>query len=1720
MAKAVVPVVIKLLAEADSSIEGAVTTVRNSLKAASKATIDQLGASASGAAKEVAFKLSKSLSDIKIDIISKKATSLAKTGLQEVEASSKSLQQSLSNIIQKFQSVAGAAEDLRTSKPYEDLIKKAKELAQKQIELRKALSSQKAASAALLEVEPSRREEAKATLDKAKIVTRELQKEAVAIKNAYNKAFKEVESSLASLQSETEKAKKKAEQPVSVGGSKQKGIRGAEATELELIKQRFSVTKEIASSQEKINKITQDRLNLEQRISGIVSATEKARLQKSVSDLSSLGSRVSDAQRDSVAARQKAIKDNENLLAAQLSKSPNVQALKQVALQSKLTADALSADAKKAEQAYSAAFVKIKSEADKALNPKGVAGGRLASGLGIFSPIANQLGSAIDQVIGKFGPFGVSSGIQIGQAISQGIGQGLQDGSKTASEAVNSLIDDFKNLSDTGKQVVAGFATAFVVGSAAVAAALGGLSAFTVKVASDFEVLTAKLTTTFKSPTIAVERFQLALELAAKTPYNVEQVVSAQVQLSSLGQKNISILQATIDLASGLNADLARTANEVGKAAAGSLRGYQELRNTLGITQERLKQFGGVVDSQNRLMVRNEYQIKKNREALLALIRTDFGGSAERLSQTLQGRISNLEDEILKLAGAMGGGLLPQIKSGVEGATSFIQVLNSIPQPVKVFASGIVATSAVLFGFGAAIAATSLGLGVLSTSLTASMTPAVLAFAARIPLATTALTAMNFVVNTSVTSLIGRLLPAIVTTSGAFQALSASAASVNLATLAGPLAGIVALAGLLNSALNAQISAAEEAGRKIKAYSDEIANARRENKTLKQDLVEVFELPPEFLGGLDTTEQKIAKIQEEFEKRGALRLAQDVGLAGRTTEELLERFTRVNASLEVQEKRLKDIVELRQRIAEFGKAGDGGAILDALRSAEEAGVIPQITQEVQDLIDTDPGKAAESFDLFAQKLEKLANINIANLKPATAFLKQLTDGLSKIESVFDKSQKAITRAEGPAKFALKIGDINLINSALKEQIDLQKQLTKLIEETDGLREKSRKGTRFTIKEAVELKEGAVGPNKDLLEKFISTNDLITDLSNARVKVQAKADALSLQQLEAKEKRELAVLGKGSKERQLQIVEESIKVVKARADAYQKDLDEFVRLQGLLKTKIGPGLKFDIQNQLDRSTERIEAGKKAFDMLIDLEKKKASIIEQIESESLKKSKKILDEKYDATKKALDTFIADAKQIASGVRPTDISGKTTKSFIGIDGKTILSVQKPIEEFSDAALTASEKIEVFQNKLFELRTQQRQTDFAKFGDKGDDLKKAFRDAERELEEGLDRAKIARGKERIRSERVDETGKKKVVRENFADFKIGIGKEISEATNKAEQLKVVTDAIRKIEKERDSGNIGARQAKAEIVRLAKQQKDLEQDIARSIADQVKELEQIRSQRIKDEIDILEARKEGASGAERDALESQIKGRRKQQVQEQFNTLKAERDLELEQAKKNGKSQELILEKYAQKQEELLRKAYLDHQKTEQDKLKATTDRLKAEEDALKSFRDKRVGGAASPLISLEELSFQSTLPGFGSDAESRLERRQDGFSTPSSPFGRAKVPSFESFRAKFESDNNLNLGKDSSRALPSAFDKLQPISAPGAQQITNYISIDSKSVGDADIVKAGADLAIKAMQSVQKNQSLISGGKGGSISAKPFGAKPFGAKQIGSDAGFGFSL
>lgn len=239
-------------------------------------------------------------------------------------------------------------------------------------------------------------------------------------------------------------------------------------------------------------------------------------------------------------------------------------------------------------------------------------------------------------------------------------------------------------------------------------AGLAALTGYAVTVAGEFEQLRAKLETVQKSASKAEETFAFARDLAAKTPFDVQGVVTAAVQLEVYGTRAQEVLPMVADLAAGMGKDIESTSLVVGKAMSGSLEGFESLRNEYGISTAKLARYGAVLTSTGGISVQTASDLEKAKNALQAIIKTEFGGAVERQSRTFQGAVSNAGDSVKNLAASWGEGLIPAFTLGAKVFSGAVDVLGAIPGPLKTV--GALATAggaAILVLGGGALMATS-----------------------------------------------------------------------------------------------------------------------------------------------------------------------------------------------------------------------------------------------------------------------------------------------------------------------------------------------------------------------------------------------------------------------------------------------------------------------------------------------------------------------------------------------------------------------------------------------------------------------------------------------------------------------------------------------------------------------------------------------------------------------------------------------------------------------------------------------------------------------------------------------------------------------------------------------------------------------------------------------------------------------------------------------------
>lgn len=243
--------------------------------------------------------------------------------------------------------------------------------------------------------------------------------------------------------------------------------------------------------------------------------------------------------------------------------------------------------------------------------------------------------------------------------------------SETSSDRVNRFSDAM------GK--VVGTATAVGVGASAFAAGVALIGQRAVSAAAQMETFLAKLTTVQGSSTVAAETLRSATMFAAQTPFDVEGIVQATVQLEVFGARSKEVLPLVADLAAGMGVSIQEAALVSGKAWSGSLEGFESLRNTYGLSIGELKRLGGAVDDQGQIMSRTTGQIEQNRRAFASWVQANFAGAVARQADTFAGKLSNLGDSINMLFVGIGETLLPLARSVVEFGTSVVQAFSSMP---------------------------------------------------------------------------------------------------------------------------------------------------------------------------------------------------------------------------------------------------------------------------------------------------------------------------------------------------------------------------------------------------------------------------------------------------------------------------------------------------------------------------------------------------------------------------------------------------------------------------------------------------------------------------------------------------------------------------------------------------------------------------------------------------------------------------------------------------------------------------------------------------------------------------------------------------------------------------------------------------------------------------------------------------------------------------------
>jgi hypothetical protein len=179
--------------------------------------------------------------------------------------------------------------------------------------------------------------------------------------------------------------------------------------------------------------------------------------------------------------------------------------------------------------------------------------------------------------------------------------------------------------------------------------------------ASGFENVKTRLVGLMGSTERAERAFRNFNDVAATTPFSLQDVVEAGAQLKAFGADAEGMIKPVADLAAFMGTTATEAANSLGRAFAGGA-GAADILRERGILNL-IQSFKGIDDL-------SKITLPEFRQALQeTLIDPSAGiaGSTDRMAQTFTGAFSNMTDSVTRLAANIGNTFMPILKDMIIG---------------------------------------------------------------------------------------------------------------------------------------------------------------------------------------------------------------------------------------------------------------------------------------------------------------------------------------------------------------------------------------------------------------------------------------------------------------------------------------------------------------------------------------------------------------------------------------------------------------------------------------------------------------------------------------------------------------------------------------------------------------------------------------------------------------------------------------------------------------------------------------------------------------------------------------------------------------------------------------------------------------------------------------------------------------------------------------------
>ena len=189
---------------------------------------------------------------------------------------------------------------------------------------------------------------------------------------------------------------------------------------------------------------------------------------------------------------------------------------------------------------------------------------------------------------------------------------------------------------------------------------------------ADMEQYQNTLTVVLGSQEKAIEQMAWAEKFAAKTPFEIPEIIEATTRLESYGIASKDVMGITGDMASVMGKDLMQAVEALADAQTGELERLKEFGITKGMIEEQAKLMGKAVTN-NKGQITDQEQFNKT---LFAIMEERFSGGMEMQSKSFKGMLSNASDFMSSMGRRLGQPLFEKAKSGMQGFLGFLNRLD------------------------------------------------------------------------------------------------------------------------------------------------------------------------------------------------------------------------------------------------------------------------------------------------------------------------------------------------------------------------------------------------------------------------------------------------------------------------------------------------------------------------------------------------------------------------------------------------------------------------------------------------------------------------------------------------------------------------------------------------------------------------------------------------------------------------------------------------------------------------------------------------------------------------------------------------------------------------------------------------------------------------------------------------------------------------------------